>query len=424
MNVSRSAAGDNALFYGCTCCIQRILHTKLSFLHLGLGCSADTDDSYAAGHLRQSLLQLLLIELRCGVCNLGLDLRDTILDIRLLAKTFNDGGLLLGHLYRLRTAALLDGSILQLQTDLLGDHLAAGQDRDILQHFLTSVAVARCLDSNNIEGTSQLVDDESGQCLALDVLSNDQQLSAALHYLLQQRKDILDVGDLLVGDQDEGIVQRCLHLLHVGAHISADIAAVKLHAFYQIQLGLHGLGLLNGDDAVLGNLLHGICHHLAYALIASGNAGYLSDLALAGYHRGLCLDGLYSGINSLADTLTKDDGVGTGLQVLHTLSYDGLCQNGCSCGTVTGNIVGLGSHLSYQLCAHVLIGILEVDLLRNGNAVVGDQRCTVALVQNHVSALRSKGYLNGICHCIYTCLESLPGLNTIFNFLSHISITS
>ncbi len=80
MNVSRSAAGDDTFFYGCTSCIQRILHTELSFLHLGLGCSTHTDHSYAAGHLSQSLLQLLLVELRGGACDLRLDLCDTIID--------------------------------------------------------------------------------------------------------------------------------------------------------------------------------------------------------------------------------------------------------------------------------------------------------------------------------------------------------
>ena len=102
------------------------------------------------------------------------------------------------------TAQLVNGGILQLQTQLLGDDLAAGQDGDILQHLLAAVAEAGGLDGNAGEGAAQLVDNQGGQRLALDILSDDNQLLAGLHNLLQQGQDLLDVGDLLIGDQDVG----------------------------------------------------------------------------------------------------------------------------------------------------------------------------------------------------------------------------
>ena len=89
-------------------------------------------------------------------------------------------------------AQQLDGSVLQLIAQVAADDGAAGQDGDILQHLLAAVAEAGSLDSNNIQAAAQTVDDEVGQSVALDILSDDQQLTAGLDDLLQQRNDILE----------------------------------------------------------------------------------------------------------------------------------------------------------------------------------------------------------------------------------------
>ena len=75
-----------------------------------------------------------------------------------------------------------------------------------------------------------------------------------------------------------GILEVGLHLLHIVAHICRYIAAVKLHTLDHIQLCLHGLGLLDGDDAVLGYLVHSLCHHLSYLLVTCGDSCHLCDM--------------------------------------------------------------------------------------------------------------------------------------------------
>jgi hypothetical protein len=65
------------------------------------------------------------------------------------------------------------------------------------------------------ERATQLVDDEGGESLALDVLGDDEERAVALHDRVEDRQDVLDVADLLVGDQDVGIVEDGLHPLLV-----------------------------------------------------------------------------------------------------------------------------------------------------------------------------------------------------------------
>ncbi len=64
------------------------------------------------------------------------------------------------------------------------------------------------------------VHDQGVQSLALNVLSHDDdQLLAGLDQLLQDGQDVGDHRDLLIGDEDIGVINDSLHLLSIGDHI-------------------------------------------------------------------------------------------------------------------------------------------------------------------------------------------------------------
>jgi hypothetical protein len=56
-------------------------------------------------------------------------------------------------------------------------------------------------------------------------------------------------------------------------------------------------------------------------------------------------------------------------------------------GAVAGEIGRLRRDFLHHLCAHVLDRIRKLDLLGDGDAVLGDGRCTELLVDDDVSAL-------------------------------------
>ncbi len=316
-------------------------------------------------------------------------------------------------------AQLSHGSFLQLQPQLLADDLAAGQDCNIPQHFLAAVAKAGSLYADAGKGAAQLVDNNGGKRLALNILGNDDQLLARLHYLLQQRQDLLNGGDLLIGNEDIGVINDSLHLLGIGHHVGGDVAAVELHTLDHLAVGLGSLALLQRNYAVGGNLFHRVRNQLTDRLIAGGNGSNTGNVSAAAYLLAVLHNGSHRSVYCLLHSLLHDHGVSAGGHILHTLPHQCLRQQGGGGGAVAGGIVGLGGNLLHQLRAHVLERIVQFNILGNGHAVVGDKRCAVFLVQHHIASLGAQSDLDSIRQLINTRLQRLAGVLAIYNLLCH-----
>lgn len=102
---------------------------------------------------------------------------------------------------------MLQSGAFQGQADFFGDHGAAGQDGDVLQHGLAAVAEARSLDGSNLDDAAHVVDHQSGQGFAFHVFGNDQQRTASLGNGFQNRQQFADVADLLVDQQQQRAFQ-------------------------------------------------------------------------------------------------------------------------------------------------------------------------------------------------------------------------
>ena len=87
----------------------------------------------------------------------------------------DDRGVVLGHDDATGATQDVKTDLVELQTDLWRDDLAAGQDGDVLEHGLATVTKRRSLDSHRGERAADLVHDQRGQRLAVDVLRYDKQ---------------------------------------------------------------------------------------------------------------------------------------------------------------------------------------------------------------------------------------------------------
>ena len=253
------------------------------------------------------------------------------------------------------------------------------------------------------------VDDDRGERLALEVLGHDQQRLARLHDLLQQREEVLDGADLVAVQQDVGVLQHGLHRLRVGDEVGREVALVELQALGDLQLGGEGRGLLDGDDAVLADPLHGLADEVADLLVARGDRADRGDALLAVHRGGVLAQHRGDLLGGGGHARTERGRVRAGGEVAQALGDEGLGEHGRRRRAVTGDVVGLGRGGLRELHAEVLERVVEVDLARDGDAVVGDRRTTEALAQHDVAPARTEGHLHHRGQLVDPALERAAG---------------
>jgi hypothetical protein len=102
------------------------------------------------------------------------------------------------------------------------------------------------------------------------------------------------------------------------------------------------------------------------------------------------------------------------------LGEDRLGVDGRGGGAVAGDGGGLRSDLLHHLRAHVLVRILELDLLGDGDAVLGDGRRAEGFLEHDVAAGRAERDLDGAGEFLHAAKDGLAGLLVECNsFSSH-----
>jgi hypothetical protein len=81
---------------------------------------------------------------------------------------------------------------------------------------------------------------------------------------------------------------------------------------------------------------------------------------------------------------------------------------------VAGDVVGLLGDFAHHLCAHVLELVLELDLLGDGDAVLGDARRAVRLVEDDVAALWSQRHAHRVGENVDAVHHSVAGIRREF----------
>src|SRR5690606_18785142 len=419
-----ATAGDDAFLDGRAGGREGVLEAVLLLLELRLGGRADADHGDAAGELGQALLELLARVVGVGGLELGLDGLDALVDDLAVALALDDGRLVLARADALGAAELGEADVLELVAELLADDLTAGDGSDVAEHLLAAVAEAGGLDGEHVERATQLVEHQRGERLALDVLGDDQERLAGLDDLLEYGQEVLQRADLLLVDEDVGVLEHRLHRVGVGDEVGADVALVELHALDDVELGVEGLRLLDGDDAVAADLVHSLGDELADGGLVRGDRGDLGDGLAVLDAAGHALDALDCGLDGLLDTALEGERAGAGGDVPQALADDRLAEHGGGGGAVTGDLVRLAGDLDEELGADVLDRVLELDVLGDGHAVLGDRRAAELLLQDDVAPLRPERDLDGVRDGVDAAFESAARVFLVDQVLGHVPSAS
>src|SRR3546814_6274653 len=116
---------------------------------------------------------------------------------------------------------------------------------DVCSSDLAPIAEPRRLDGGDVQAAAQLVDDERGERLPLNVFGDDEQGSTRLNHRFQDREQRMESTELLLVYQDIGILKLDQAPFRVGDEVGRKIATVELHAFDHVQLELDARRFLN-----------------------------------------------------------------------------------------------------------------------------------------------------------------------------------
>src|SRR5689334_16535029 len=75
---------------------------------------------------------------------------------------------------------------------------------------------------------------------------------------------------------------------------------------------------------------------------------------------------------------------------------------------------------SRTICTHILERILQLDLFRDGHAVLGDIRPAELLFQNHVPAAGAQRNLHRVRQLVHAAKNGLPGIFCINDLFCHV----
>ena len=154
------------------------------------------EDCYTAGQLGQTLLELFAVVVRISVLNFSLQLANAALDVVFRTGTFDDGCFIFCDDNLLCCSQQVKSDIFKLETNFFADDLATSKNCDVLQHCFTTVTETRSLNSNALECSANLVNNQSCKCFTFNVFSNDDQRASALHYFFKYWQHVAHVCDL------------------------------------------------------------------------------------------------------------------------------------------------------------------------------------------------------------------------------------
>ena len=156
--------------------------------------------------------------------------------------------------------------------------------------------------------------------------------------------------------------------------------------------------------------------------VARADGGDVGDVVLGLDRLGQGLDLVHEGGHAALDAPLEAHRVGAGGDVLESLADDGLRQHDAGGGAVTGDVVRLGRDLFEHLGAHVLVGLLELDVAGDGDAVIGHGRCAELLVEHGIPAARAERDLDGLGHLVHAPLKRPARLLAELELLRHGSL--
>jgi len=244
-------------------------------------------------------------------------------------------------------------------------------------------------------------------------------------YLLENGDEILNLLDLLVSDENLGVVKLDEETFVVGDEGRGDVSTVDFHPLLDVDGGLERARGLDGEDTVLADTIKSIGNHLTDALVVTrGDGGDILDVVPTTHRGGVLLELLDEEIGSLVDTLLQGNRICSRRHCLETVKGKFSGEDGSGGGAVTGRVVGSAGHFLDELSSGILDRVREIDGTSNRDTIVDNTGDTVGLLDDDVATTRTDRDRDGVDDLVDPGEELLTGLLVEDNVLSITNSTS
>ena len=131
------------------------------------------------------------------------------------------------------------------------------------------------------------------------------------------------------------------------------------------------------------------------------------------------LEALQHYLYGLVDAFAELLGVEAGRDGVEALGGDGAGQHGRGGGAITRVVVSVVRDILDEPRADVLVLVLELDGLGDGDAILGDLGAAVRLLDEHGPALRAHGDRNSVGEFVHAGKQREPSIGAEPDVLGH-----
>ena len=185
--------------------MKSVFNTCFLFFHFDFSRCTYLDHSNTTCQLRNALLELLAIIVRRGILDLNTNLAHATLNRISITRAVDERRVVFVHSDALGITEVLKTCALEIETNFFRNHRTAGQDSNVLEHRLTTIAKPWCFTCGYFNNAAHVVNNQCRQCFAFNVFRNNHQRARCLSYLLKHREKLSNVRDLLINQQHEGV---------------------------------------------------------------------------------------------------------------------------------------------------------------------------------------------------------------------------
>ena len=264
-----------------------------------------------------------------------------------------------------------------------------------------------------MQNAFELVQHERCEGFAFDVFGDQHERNLLLADLLEQWDQLLDAADFLFVNQDVRVLEFAGDAVLVVDEVRRQEPTVELHPLHDDDFGVGGLAFFDGDDAVRADELHRVGELLAdFAIVVRGDARDFGDfLGILRVDRfGELVQLIDDFLDAELDAANDGHRVATTRDRLQTFAENELGEDRGGRGAVAGDIVRFAGGFLHELRAHVLERVLQLDILGDGDAVLGHGRAAPTFVEDRITATWPERRTHGAGQLAGTGKEFLTGV--------------